>query len=513
MAEKGLDMYGWGYEDDLANAIIHAVNQGADILSISWGGYSESQLIYDAIKYAYDNGVLVVAAAGNEASRSKLYPAAYDEVIAVTATDQLDYPAWFTNFGEWVEVAAPGVDVYSTYWDDDYTYMSGTSMSTPHVSGTAALIWSRFPNMTRDWVRAQLRYAADDLGDPGFDDYYGYGRINARRAVEQAPPDHDLLIFDWERPQYVQPGDLVAFNATILNFGANDEKDVTVELLVDGSVVDSAPIGFLASGTSETANVMWNATFEGRYNVTAWVVPVPGENNTANNAISEFINVQFIKTALFKNVDPWGYPANEEVLSLNGIPYAVFSSKDFGRVNLTSFSKVIIASDQDQSFYYDMNAYRWWFEDYVSGGGVLEIHAADWGWNGGGWVGTLPGGLVWNSYYANYVTIVDPAHLVVNIPNQITDAELDNWNWAVHGYFTSYPINSHIVIKEDYTGEPAYLEFDYGAGVIVASSQPLEWAYMHRYSLILENSLLYTAVKYPHELTVYLQAARARSLS
>jgi len=323
MAEKGLDWDGWGNEVNLANAIIHAVDQGADILSNSWGGYGESMLIYDAVKYAYDHGVLVVAAAGNGATSQKFYPAAYDEVIAVTATDRFDNSAVFTNFGEWVEVAGPGVDVYSTVWDDTYAYMSGTSMSTPHVSGVAALIWSQFPNMTRDWVRAQLRFTAEDLGDPGFDYYYGYGRINARRAVEEAPPNHDLLIFDWERPRHVQPGDFVTFDTTLLNFGTNDESNITVQLLVDDSVVDSASIGFLESGTSATVSNLWNATFEGIYNVTAWVVPVPGENNTANNAMQAFINVQFVEIALFKNFDPWGYPANEEVFSSDGIPSSI----------------------------------------------------------------------------------------------------------------------------------------------------------------------------------------------
>ena len=519
MAEKGLNQYGSGWEDDLADAIYHAVDQGADILSNSWGGYSESQLIYDAVKYAYDKGVLVVAAAGNEAWNNQLYPAAYDEVIAVTATDNNDDPASFTNFGEWVEVAAPGVDIYSTMptynvtLNDppynrnlDYDYLSGTSMSTPHVSGVAALIWSQFPSMTRDWVRVQLRYAADDLGESGFDEYYGFGRINARKAVEQAPPDHDLLIFDWEKSKYIQPGDLASFNITVLNFGASNEVDITVQLLVDNNVIDSKSIDSLANGTSTTVDVPWNAISEGTFNVTAWVVPVPDENNIANNGMSAYITVQFITVALFKNLDPWGFPSNEEVFSLNGIAYTVFNSKDFGLVNLTSFSKVIITSDQDQSFYYDLYVYTWWFEDYVSSGGMLEIHAADWGWNGGGWVGTLPGGLLWNSYYADYVTIVDPNHPVVNIPNPITDTELDSWSASVHGYFSSYPINSRIVIIEDYTGYPAYLEFDYGAGVIVASSQTLEWAFVHGYSLILENSLLYTAVKYPHELAVYLEA-------
>jgi thermitase len=304
MAEKGLDWGGWGTEDDLANAIIHAVDQGADILSNSWGGYGESLLIYDAVKYAYDKGVLVVAAAGNDAIRSKLYPAAHDEVIAVTATDQLDDPASFTNFGEWVEVAAPGVDIYSTMptyhvtLNDppynrnlNYDYLNGTSMATPHVSGVAALIWSQFPNLKRDWVRAHLTYSADDLGDPDFDDYYGYGRINARNAVELAQPDHDLLIFGWERPSYVKVGELASFNTTVLNFGISDEADVEVQLLANSSLIDSTYIAFLPEGTSTTVGLSWTPAVEGTYNVTSYVVPVPDETITQNNLITEIVTV------------------------------------------------------------------------------------------------------------------------------------------------------------------------------------------------------------------------------
>ena len=294
MAEKGLDADGWGSEDDLANAIIHAVDQGADILSNSWGGYGESLLIHDAVQYAYNHSVLVIAAAGNIPRSYKSYPAAYDEVVAVTATDSDDSPARFTTFGDWVEVAAPGVNIYSTLPGNSYGSESGTSMACPHAAGVAALIWSQFPNATRDWVRARLRYTADDLGDIGFDEYYGYGRINARKAVEQAPPDHDLLIFNWEKPAYIQPGDLVSFNVTVLNFGINDEQDVTVQLNVDGNLTDSAIINYLPNGTSTTASLSWNPLVERTYNVTLFVVPVPEETEAENNIIMELISVRTV---------------------------------------------------------------------------------------------------------------------------------------------------------------------------------------------------------------------------
>ncbi|HVP26533.1 MAG TPA: S8 family peptidase [Candidatus Bathyarchaeia archaeon] len=183
MAEKGLSRQGWGYDDELANAIIHAVNQGAKIISCSWGSSEESQLIHDAVKYATDAGALVIAAAGNSGTNTKHYPAAYPEVIAVAATDENDRLAPFSSYGDWIDIAAPGTSIYSTYLWNDYLSLSGTSMACPHVAGVAALEWSQFPEMANEQVRSQLMYTADDLGTPGFDVYYGYGRVDARKAV------------------------------------------------------------------------------------------------------------------------------------------------------------------------------------------------------------------------------------------------------------------------------------------------------------------------------------------
>jgi len=837
MAEKVLDSWGYGYADWVANGIIHATDSGAKIISMSLGGYGYSELLHEAVKYAYDHGVLIIAAAGNDNTNMKVYPAGYDEVIAVAATDQYDSKAWFSNWGDWIELAAPGVDIYSTVpWG--YMSASGTSMATPHVSGVAALVWSLHPNKTRDWVRLWLRYTADDLGDPGFDIYYGYGRINARKAVEQAPPLHELIAYEWATPSFVKPGAIGTINATVLNFGESDETDVTVQLLANSTVVLSASIGFLESGDTATVSFAWNPMVEGLYNVTLYVMPMPGEISLENNVLWKRIYVGFpvkavvlhsagnvyseiitnwqvlssewqlfgdkmvyidyttlnkegityediasteadvliiscaydpyagweftdseieaieryvyerhglivtagtfyymvpnnnklapllglnetviwtvtgtdllhlinathplfnkvpnplvfpqvgtalpydgrwdqnelvdgkylalghyqesaivvrrglvyispwlevipayyhhhlqllynailwsryqkpqhelivsleapkalkpgrlailnatvynmglnnetavelqllinsvvinstsvpelcagdsytisylwtpiaegtynitayapsvpgeeniinnVKTvivlvsarvvALFQNNDPWDYPANQEALGRYAVPCVVFRSSDFGKVDLSVFTKVVIASDQNQAFYNSMNNYRWWFEEYVSNGGILEIHAADWGWHGGMWIGPLPGGLQWASYLAQYVSVVDPTHSVLTTPNVITDAELDNWNYAVHGYFSVYPADANIIIIEDSTRMPAYLEFSYGSGFIIATSQTLEWAYMRRYSRILENSLLYMPVRYEHDLAVSPKAPTSMEL-
>jgi thermitase len=290
MAEKGLDSQGSGYEDDLAQAIIHAVNQGADILSNSWGGNSPDPLIEDAIKYAYSHGVLIVAAAGNTASNRPHWPAAYDEVVAVTATQSDDKPAYFTTFGDWVEVSAPGSNIYSTVpWG--YSSMSGTSMACPHVAGVAALILSRYPNMTNLRLRTALRYATDDLGDPGFDVYYGYGRINARKAVEGLPLNHDLILWNWTKPLFVEPHGSSLINTTVYNFGIHDESNIAVQLRANGTLVATKTIASLPSDQFALATLLWSPEVRGRYNLTVYVVPLPSETDTRFNVGSGYIDV------------------------------------------------------------------------------------------------------------------------------------------------------------------------------------------------------------------------------
>ena len=348
MAEKVLDSGGGGYWDWVANGIINATDCGARIISMSLGGYGDSELVHDAVKYAYEAGVLVIAAAGNDNTNTKLYPAGYDEVIAVAATDQYDNKAWFSNWGDWIELAAPGVSIYSTVpWG--YESWSGTSMACPHVSGVASLVWSLYPGKTRDWVRLWLRYTANDLGDLGFDVYYGYGRVNARKAVEQTPPAHELIAYNWITPPYVEPGASGTVNATILNFGEN-ETDVIVQLLANGTIADSAMIDFLAAGNSTTVSLLWVPAVEGLYNITLYVVPVPGETSLENNILWKYVYVGFpVKAVVLHsagNIDGriitnWQVLSSEWCLFGDTMVYV-----DYATLNKEDISYADIASTQ-----------------------------------------------------------------------------------------------------------------------------------------------------------------------
>jgi len=133
---------------------------------------------------------VVVAAAGNNNNNAYHYPAAHPNAIAVAATDASDKRAGFSSYGDFVDVAAPGVNIYSTYFDPNqpYRYWGGTSMATPHVAGLAALLFSLNPRLTNAQVRTLIETNTDDLGSAGWDPYFGSGRINARRALAAAAP-------------------------------------------------------------------------------------------------------------------------------------------------------------------------------------------------------------------------------------------------------------------------------------------------------------------------------------
>ncbi|WP_128567075.1 S8 family peptidase [Methanocella paludicola] len=189
LAVKVLDRSGSGYLSNVISGIQWSVTNGAQVISMSLGSSSDSQALHDAVDAANAGSVVVVVAAGNDGGAVS-YPAAYDSVIAVSAVDESLTKASWSNFGTEVDLAAPGVNVYSTY-KGSYAYLSGTSMACPHVSGVVALVLTTAPgkyDKTGDgWdpgeVKQKLYDTARDLGSTGKDNYYGYGLVDALKAV------------------------------------------------------------------------------------------------------------------------------------------------------------------------------------------------------------------------------------------------------------------------------------------------------------------------------------------
>jgi len=187
MPVRVLDENGAGYTDTVARGIVWAADHGAKILSLSLGGPSPSQTLNDAISYASQKGCIVVCAAGNSNTTQRAYPAAYSKVISVGALDESGNRASYSNFGDWVTVAAPGSNVLSTWPDGRYAFSSGTSMATPQVAGVLGLVWARMGVETSpDRVRNRLEFTAEDTGR-----WVVRGRVNALKAMndpESADP-------------------------------------------------------------------------------------------------------------------------------------------------------------------------------------------------------------------------------------------------------------------------------------------------------------------------------------
>lgn len=205
--------------------------------------------------------------------------------------------------------------------------------------------------------------------------------------------------------------------------------------------------------------------------------------------------------ALFEDRDPWFTTSNEDAMNAYGIPFDTYSSADFGSVNLANYDKVLMAACQPYSFYQAIETNRAWFEAYINSGGTFEFHGAT--YTSDDWAGMImPGGFTSEMITFDDVSIVDPLHDIFNIPNLITDAELDGWNSASHGFIRNIVPSYDVLVSDPISGDPAAVEIYFGAGTVIASMQTLEWAYDRGYSPVLENYIFYTPIRYEHDITV-----------
>lgn len=195
---KVLNDNGSGSSSVIANGISWAASNGAKVINMSLGQRVSSRTLEAAVNNAWSQGAVIVAAAGNAGTQAKIYPGAYPNVIAVAATDNNDAKASFSTYGKWVDVAAPGVNVYSTFPNHPfvlgtqngratgYDIASGTSMASPIVAATAALAWSSQPGANNTLVRSKIESTADRITGTGTN--WAHGRVNACKAVASSCP-------------------------------------------------------------------------------------------------------------------------------------------------------------------------------------------------------------------------------------------------------------------------------------------------------------------------------------
>jgi len=248
MTLKVLDAQGSGATSDIIQAVQYAADNGASIISMSLGGPGYDQVFADVCREVAGRNILIVAASGNESSDFMGYPASYEGVMAVGATDQNDQLANFSNTGEGLAITAPGVDILSTVPGSGYDSFSGTSMATPYVAGVAALVRSANPGLSAAQVRQLLMDSADDLGQPGYDTAFGAGRVNARKALSgettpnpsptpsPSPTPGGNTTPDRALP--IQPGEYTGHCRSELWYSINLTRSAKIDITLNGTQGD-----------------------------------------------------------------------------------------------------------------------------------------------------------------------------------------------------------------------------------------------------------------------------------
>ncbi len=272
---KVLDAAGSGTFSNVVAGIDWAAANGMDVVNMSLGASIGTSALQTACDNAYASGVVICAAAGNDYGGPVGYPAKYSSTIAVSAVDQNNNLANFSNKGPEVEVTAPGVGIVSTYKNGQYATLDGTSMATPHVAGVVALIWSTGQFTSATAVRNQLTSTATDIGAAGRDNNFGFGLVNADAATNVGPPPNQAPTANANGPYSGTTASAIAFSSA----GSSD---------ADGTIVGYS-WDFGDGGTSTAANPNYTYSAGGTFNVTLTVTDDQGA--TGSNSTTATVTV------------------------------------------------------------------------------------------------------------------------------------------------------------------------------------------------------------------------------
>jgi subtilisin family serine protease len=236
---RAFDPAGYGEEDDVAAAILYAVQIGVKVINMSFGDNAFSLVLRDVIKFAFDRGVVLVGSSGNSGSTDPHYPSGYSEVISVGNSTIDDFVAGNSNYGSTLDLVAPGSSIVTTARNNNYASISGTSAATPHVAATAALILS-LQQFTNEEIKQIIKSTTDDIGEPGWDLRSGAGRLNLFRALTVIAPS--VIKFNSPTQDFATLEDQITVNASVLSpsfvsyslyYGTGYNPDDWITLIAD----------------------------------------------------------------------------------------------------------------------------------------------------------------------------------------------------------------------------------------------------------------------------------------
>lgn len=278
---KALDASGSGSYSAIANSITYSADRGARIINLSLGGTSSSRTLQSAGDYAWGKGSVLVADAGNNGNNVAVYPAARNNVLAVSALNKADTRTSWSNYGSYVDLSAPGEGIVTTWPGGGYVSISGTSFSSPIVAGVVSLALSSNPSLSNSEMVNLLQNTSDDIGATGYDVYFGAGRVNAGRAVSNSTP-----VADNEAPvtAITNPKDGTSISkaksVTISVSSSDNVKVSKTELYINGRLT--------ATSTAGSFNYSWgtNRLARGTYQLQS-----KAYDETGNVGSSAVVNV------------------------------------------------------------------------------------------------------------------------------------------------------------------------------------------------------------------------------
>lgn len=280
------------------DGIIWSADNGADVINMSWGGGGSSQYGQNVCNYAWNQGCILIAAAGNSNSSQQFYPAAYNNVVAVAATNQNDQKASFSQYGTWIDISAPGVQIASTDQNNGYQYSQGTSMASPLVAGFMGLMKSFSPNATNTDLINCLYSGADNINaqNPNFIGQLGAGRMNAQESMICAQQFNVAL--DAGISAIVQPQGSICDNTfqpqvQLTNFGATTLTSVTITYDWNGNPNTFSWTGNLTTGQNTVVTLPTQTGINGTYTFTASTSNPNGssDQNPSNDASSQTFSI------------------------------------------------------------------------------------------------------------------------------------------------------------------------------------------------------------------------------